>query len=379
MFQSFLASEAPSQLQQYLDFARSIPTNVTIQNATGDTDAEFDPDAITKMLEEKVFTDANHLGNGIYRVPASLVCETTDFETNQTSIDPECAADFEKAQLRLRVANDDDALVFYVQVDKNHDEPLSLSLAHDRLAVTLNLDEASDAMVALGEASTSAKLSGAVTGSLTILGAAHAKLAIDIDRAISVELDDTKFATAAAHLLAVDLDGNASKASLSIALGETTAHVAGDSFDPRVRDYDLAGLTVDATFDGTTLALANLSLGNKTSTIKVAGQDALTVDLNASNGRSLSATLANDTLAVTPRFDLQIKQDHALLGDEQPTFDITRVQLDGSLRGHDETGALEVVSGSFAITTNPAEYGFSASAGQCVLGSDEGFSVNACN
>ena len=372
LFQSFVASEAsgmPNQLQQWLDFAHSITTSATIQNATGDADEEFDPDAITKMLEEQLFTDANHLGNGIYRVPVSLVCADDDAD---------CANSYAKVQPRVRVASDDDELVFFVQIDKNHDEPLSLSLSHDRIAVTVNLDEATDAMAALGEGS-SAKLSGAVTGSLTILGAAHAKLAVDIDRAISVELDDTKFATAASHLLAVDLDGNASKASLSVALGETTAHVPGDSFDPRVRDYSLAGLTVDATFDGTTVALSNVSLGNKTLSIKVAAQDALAVDLNSSNGRKLSATLANDTLTVSPLFDLQIKQDHTLLGDEQPTFDITRVKLEGSLRSHEETGAVEVVNGAFAITTNPAEYGFSASAGQCVLGADEGFTVDACN
>ncbi len=370
MFQSFFSSEAPSQLQQYLEFARLIPTTATWQSQlTEDEEADFDPDALTKMLEEQLFTDANHLGNGIYRVPVSLVCADDDAD---------CANSYAKVQPRVRVASDDDALVFYVQIDKNHDEPLSVSLAHDRIALTLNLDEASDVMVALGEGST-AKLSGAVTGSLTILGTAHAKLAVDIDRAISVELDETKFATAASHLLAVDLDGNASKASLSVALGETTAHVAGDNIDPRARDYDLAGFSVDATFDGTTLALSNISLGNKTSSIKVAGQDALAVDLNSSNGRKLSATLANDTLTVSPLFDLQIKQDHTLLGDEQPMFDITRVKLEGSLRNHDETGALEVVNGAFAITTNPAEFGFSATAGQCVLGSDEGFSVDACN
>jgi hypothetical protein len=370
LFQSFLASETPNQLQHWLDLGRSMTTTGTIQRTAGDSDEEFDPESLTKLLEEKVFTDANHLGDGIYRVPASLVCEDDDAE---------CAADFDKAQLRVRVANDDDELDFFIQVDAHHDEPLEFSLSRDRLAVTVNLDEASDAMIALGEAATSAKLSGSITGSLTILGAKHAKLAVDIDRAISVELDDLRFATAASHLLALDLDGNASKAALSVALGETTAHIPGDEFDPKVRDLDLAGLAVDVSFDGTTLALSNISLGNKTSTLKVDGENALAIDLNKNDGRKLSATLANETLTVSPRLDLEIEQNHALLDDEPSTFDITRVQLDGSLRGNEETGGLQVVSGTFAITTNPAEYGFSAAAGDCVTSFDGIFAVDACN
>lgn len=379
LFESLFASGAQSLPPRFAHIAdRLDASRVVLRAAADDEEESFDPEAITELLEQKLFTDQNHLGDGIYKVPASLVCEVPSPTTNQPTIDPECAADFDKAQLRVRVANDDDALVFFVQVDANHDEPLSFSLSHDRLAITLNLDEASDAMVALGEASTSATLSGAVTGSLTILGAKHAKLAVDIDRAIAVELDDMRFASAASHLLALDLDGNASQAALSVALGETTAHIPGDEFDPQARDFDLAGLTVDAAFDGTTLSLSNISLGNKTSTVKVDGQNALAIDLNRNDGRKLSATLANDTLGVSPRFDLEIAQNHTLLGDEPSTFDITRVQLDGSLRADEQTGSVKVVSGTFAISTDPAEYSFSATAGQCVSPAEDGFSVAEC-
>jgi hypothetical protein len=371
LFQSLFTQEASPLPPRFRDITKYIETTRLVERAAADEEEadSFDPDAITKLLEEKLFTDANHLGDGIYRVPASLVCEDDDAD---------CATEFAKTQLRVRVANDDDALDFFIQVDANHDEPLEFSLSHDRLAVTVNLDEASDAMVALGGAQASAKLSGAVTGSLTILGAKHAKLAVDIDRAISVDLDDLRLATAASHLLAVDLDGNASKAAVSVALGETTAHLPGDELDPQARDLDLAGLSVDASFDGTTLALTNISLGNKTSTLKVDGQTAVAIDLNKNDGRKLSATLANDTLTVSPRLDLEIEQNHTLLDDEAPMFDITRVQLDGSLRSNQELGALRVVSGTFAISTDPAEYGFSATAGQCVRAVDDGFSVDAC-
>jgi len=45
---------------------------------------------------------------------------------------------------------------------------------------------------------------------------------------------------------------------------------------------------------------------------------------------------------------------------------VTRVQLDGSIRGRDNSSQVEIVSGRLALTTNPASYGFSAAAGQCV-------------
>lgn len=380
MFESFIGAQEPSvlstRLLDVLDSARSM------QLRADDAEATFDPEAITKMLEQELFTDANHVGDGIYRVPASLVCETTDFDTGQSTIDPDCAKNLDKIQLRIRVASEDEDLVFFVQVTDKRDEPLSFSLSHERLAVTVNLDEASSALTALsqlegGEPMT-AKLSGSVTGSVTILGSAHAKLALDFDRAISAEFDGSKFTSAAAKVISVDLDGQAKKAALSVALGETTAHMPGDQLDPQARDFLLGGLSVDASFDGNALSLSNISLGNKTTTFKVGGQQALAIDLNPNDGRKLSATLVADTLTVVPRFDLQMAMNRALLDEAPAAYDVTRVFLEGALRGNENSGVLKVMTGTFAITTNPAQYGFSATAGQCVSSLEEGFSVGAC-
>ena len=46
--------------------------------------------------------------------------------------------------------------------------------------------------------------------------------------------------------------------------------------------------------------------------------------------------------------------------------DVTRILLDGSLRSGGAQDRLEVATGTFAITTNPAGYGVTATAGQCV-------------
>jgi hypothetical protein len=353
----------------------------------GDEETDFDPDAIVDFLNQELFTDANHIGNGIYRVPASLVCTETVYDdttnTTQEVIDPECAANLAKADVRVRVA-DDDGLRFWLQLDANHDEPLGILLRHDEIAVTVNLDDATDAMIALaqafGEQAPNADLSGQVTGSVKIHGQGHAAASIAFDRAISIKFAEQgvgldsdgafRFASAAGDIIAIELDGNAPKADFDLGLGLTTVHVPADEFDPST-DVVLGGATVDAMFQANTLTLNNISLGNQTTSVTTGGVPSLTVDLNANDGRKLDATIVVDqatgseTLTVSPRLDLQ-----TFSNDEEGPYSVTRVQLDGSLRGFEGSDVTEVVSGSFAITTNPAQYGFSATAGQCVTATD---------
>lgn len=355
-----------------------------------DPETQMDIDALVDQLEQELFNDDNYLGNGVYKVPASLVCETTTYDETTgeetTSIDPDCAAKLDDVQLRIRVATEDDGIRFYVQIDADHDEPLSLYLDHDDIKVTVNLDDAGDAMVALaqitGEQAPNADLAGQITGSLHIVGAAHARVALSFDRALSIKFADDgvgldtdgayKFTSAAAEVFGIELDANAPRGSFDLGLGATTAHIPGDTEDPASRDIALGGATVNATFQNSTVTFDNISLGDTTTTVSVGGQQAIAIDLNPADGRTLSATITADvatgdeTVEVSPRLDLQTSVDHALLGDEAPVYDVTRVQLDGSLRGNELTSEVEVLTGSLTVTTNPSQYGFSASAGECV-------------
>lgn len=353
-------------------------------------DGSIDTDAIVDELEQELFTDANYLGNGVYRVPASLVCETSLYDETTgettTSIDPECASDLEQAQLRVRVADDGDGIRFFVQIDANHDEPLSFFLAHDELAITINLDDATDAMLAmaqvLGEEAPNADLAGEITGSMRILGTAHARLALSFGRPLSIKFADAgvgldsdaafRFTSAAGEIIGVELDANTPAGAFDLGLGTTTIHIPGDEYDPASRDINLGGATVNASFQGSTVSFENISLGTQTTTVSVGGQQAISIDLNPADGRKLNATISVDattgdeTVEVSPRLDLQTSVDHAVLGDEAPVYDTTRVQIDGSLRGNELSGQVEVLSGSVTVTTNPSQYGFTASAGQCV-------------
>jgi hypothetical protein len=356
-------------------------------------ESELDTDAIIAFLNTQIFTDANHAGDGVYRIPAALVCERTEWDLDgnpSTSIDPECVTEFDKVQLRIRVADEGANLRFYLQVTKNHVEPLSVLLGKKKLAVTVNLDDASSATIELaalaGEQAPNAQLAGQVTAAIEILGAAHGKASFSIDRALSIKFADQgasldgpdafRLASAAGEVVALELDGNAASAALSLGLGATTVHVPGDEYEPGATELALGGATLHASLAGDTLTLADLSLGTTTTTLKKDGALAMSIDLNPDDGRKLTATLTSDattgleTLAVSPRLDLRTSIDHAVLGEPAPTYTVTRVQLDGSLRGGDETDQIEVLTGSFAITTDPAQYGFSATAGQCVTATE---------
>ncbi len=358
--------------------------------ATADGEPDpLDANAAVAWLNEQVFTDANSLGNGVFQVPASLVCQETvidDQGTETVSIDAQCAQDLATAQLRVHVTANGDELDFAIQVGANHDEPFAFALAHTKLALTVDLGETADAIVALaplfGEDVPNLALAGRVTAAVEVLGSGHAKASLSIDEAVSIRVADAgvaldgaeafKLTSAAAHVLGFEFDAPAKVGSASIALGATLLYSPEDH-----SQLVLPGVTGTAALaEGQPLALTNLSLGTATTTFSVAGVQAFAIDLNPDHGRKLDAVLTGDpatgesTLAVAPRLDLRMVIDHAALGDEREVYDVTRVLLDGSLRGSDATDQVQVVSGTFAITTDPAQYGVSAAAGQCVSSAD---------
>ena len=366
--------------------------------ADGDEEDPFDGAEAAQWLNDNIFTDANHQGGGIYKVPAALVCTETQYDDNGNpigeAVDPDCAQSFGQLQLRIRVSENDELLKFALQLGPNHDEPLEVGLAATLLSLTVDLDEAEDAakslMSKLGGEAPEFSMTGQITAKLEITGAAAAKASLTIDRDIAVEVggdDAITFSSKKATVASIALDGNAKSMELALGLGETKAHVS-DEFDGDT-DLDLPGLAGTATFAaGQPLTINGISLGSRTTTVKMNGQTALSLDLNPNDGRKFDAKLDGDLLTVSPRVDFRSTVNHSLMGDVAPVYDITRVALDGGLRGRTD-GSVEVVGGSFAIETNPAGYGFAATSGQCVSSSFEydettgdsweAFAVGACN
>lgn len=350
--------------------------------APGDTG--IDTDALVAELNEKIFTDANHLGDGIYKVPVDLMCTTTSFDdmgNETTGIDPECADQFAAIDLRIRVEEDGSELTFAIQVGAGHDEPLEVALTHTSLAVTVDLDAAEAATEtiasAFGQSAPNARLAGRFTGKLTVLGTAHVEAGFTINRAIDVAVaedgaaldgpDAFRVTSAAAQVATVEIDGTAGVGSFDLDAGATTVHTPGvDGFD-----LDLPGASISADLaEGQPLHLTHISLGDRTTTVSMNGAVAISIDLNPNDGRSLEATITSDatgeTVSVSPKLDARIAINHTALGDSAGVYDVTRVLFDGTLRSSDANDQVEVVTGGFSIMTNPASYGFSATAGQCV-------------
>ncbi|HWU89634.1 MAG TPA: hypothetical protein VN253_20370 [Kofleriaceae bacterium] len=373
---------------------RTALTSLTARGVRGvrPADGPYDPDAGIAFLNDKLFTDANHLGDGIYQVPPAVVCAQTAVDGSGTpveTIDPTCADHLAAAQLRIRVSTSGAQLRFAIQLGAEHDEPLTIGLEHAALSVTIDLDDTWRAAVALakllGEDLPNAALAGQVTGRFEILGTAHAKATLDIDRAVSIAFAQTgvaldgpdafRFTSAKAKLLAIELDGAAQHGSLALGLGATTARlVADDGTGPRHLELDLPGVTGKATFGaGLPLELTSVSLGDRTTTLLVDGRPAMTIDLNPDAGRAFAARLSLDaatgreSLEVTPKLDLRMAVDHAVRGDAAPVYDVTQLLLDGSVRADAIGDRLEVLTGTLRLTTSPAAYGFSATAGDCVL------------
>jgi hypothetical protein len=150
-------------------------------------------------------------------------------------------------------------------------------------------------------------------------------------------------------------------------------HVPDDEDGPI--DLDLPGASFAAHAGaGASLQIDNISLGDRTTTLSVNGVVGLAIDLNPTAGRKLDATITSangtDTISVSPKLDLRMSTNHTVLGDEMGAYDVTGVLLDGKLRASDASDQIEVVSGTFSIATNPASFGFTAAAGQCVLGEE---------
>ncbi|HEX4417094.1 MAG TPA: hypothetical protein VH165_04300 [Kofleriaceae bacterium] len=357
----------------------------------------IDADAEVAYLNTNLFTDANHVGNGIYQLPASLVCGQTQVGsdgTSTTTVDPSCAMQLAMLDLRIRTAKDGGTLVFALQIDASHDEPLRLELTHTSIALTLDLDDLQHAETALsglfggtGSAAgtmSNVALGGELTGKLEILGTAKLKLSLSIDRALSIEAatgsgasldgpDALLVASAAATGASLTLDGNAKSGTFAASFGKTTLRLP--SINGKQLEVDLPGVSATATFaDGQPLQLTHLGLGGSSTTVSVNGARGETIDLNPSDGRAVDLAISHDatanttTVTVSPRLDLQLAIDHSVLGDAATVYDVTRVQLDGGLQSRDASGQISV-TGALHITTNPASYGVSATAGQCVTSS----------
>jgi hypothetical protein len=359
-----------------------------------------DPGAdLAKALDAQVFTAANYAGDGVYKLPAEVLCPTD--ETG--AADADCAAQVALLKPTVRAELDgDDALDLTLVVGAQL-EPISLHLApgHAHLAIDLAdvgaaaTAASSIASLGVGDDGSTFALRGAISADLQITSGSIATFAINIDQAIHASIAakgaavDTAAATTfdtgtAAPAFRVQLDASNHALRGGVGINATTAHIPA-SADQQAVDLDLPGFGIAWNQQvGQPLEL-DLTLGNRTTELKVNGRRAVGIDLNPSYDRKLQIAIDReaDTGAAiytfAPALDLQVAVDHAVLGDTAPRYDVSQLAFRSTAGAApalrvstlaDGTEQREVIGGALTIATNPAQYGAVIAAGQCIGAED---------
>lgn len=367
----------------------SLRQSTAVQALTGDSQAGYDGTKASTWLQANIFSDANHRGDGVFRIPAALVCATADAdeETGDPAgiVDLACVTAVTKIDPKIKVRGDADELEFSLLLGKSENEPLSLSLSRSVITFHFDLDEAGQTIDELaktfGGSPPTLRSAGRLAVGLEVKGPQHVVFKGTIERGIDfafAENGDTldsptalRISTAAAPLYVVDIDGKNATLTASLGVGTTKIHAPENEQDPMI-DIAISAITgALSVMPGQPIKLTGLSLGKGPLTIDVDRVRAATIDLNPETGRSFDLTVneaaGEASFAVSPSLDLRMTIDAAALGEPDEPFAVTRLLFDGASPTIATHGTqLKIASGRLAVTTNPASFGFEASAGECL-------------
>lgn len=403
---------------------------------------------LVKRLREEVFIEANLDAEGTnetqvtYRLDASVLCKPDESEaaapapTQDPGVtpepapapepDPECVENANKAKLRVRLSqpNPKDVDVTFIVSDDDF-EPLSLQLYDDRLGLKLDLAEGLKAMRALGEDVEEIDNLEGIT-QLQLVKKAQLDYALQFsvleDLGLSFHNDNgddfTYSLTKSSPTMEVALNGNTKTLSATYNYGtlqfmaplraladmfEDDEPTSGAVIDENgnalpepeptpekeytgVIELFIAGYTgsVSYTADSDKFTFSNVSLGNKTSTLKHDGNLLASVDLNPNDGRGFDAVIHSSEdhesalVSIDPTIDLNIGLNFAALADQ--IEDIPETLLSDKLRmwfeGSQPTFAvkndqIQMVSGSFHMSSEQSpDSNIDVAEGMC-LGSVE--------
>lgn len=390
---------------------------------------------LVRELSERIFSEANIESaddtSVTYLLGPDDLCDdqgsvtlTAGGETIEENSGPsaECVDEVTRTALRLRVTSPSEGNVdVTVMVTEQRFEPVVFELHQKRLAVTADLEELTQAADVLGgDLEGLESLTGRVQFELVKNAPLDFSARYNVLEEVNVVVveDGNRLEVsvgASSPTLEARIDGNQKTVSASYGLGPV--RVAGplalfaDLFEGSEESADAASLEGDAltappapvepvekvytgmieavlggldgtlTFDGTsdTWSLANVGLGDQSSTLKHDGNTLLAVDVNANAGRHFDLTL-HDTasgleLTFSPTLDVSVLVAFQHVADQ---FDVPAVLMndtlrlffDGqnpSVRGRDN--GLEVTSGTLHLTSSAEpEHDVAVSAGMCLLG-----------
>jgi hypothetical protein len=402
-----------SSLSQSLDtvsasFERMFPSLVTEDEAVeplvrllaeGDeTGEEADVGAAIEALAEKIFTEENHEGNGVYLVRGALFCEVDG------AVDPDCAAQIDQMELRVHAVEAGDGLDLGFRIGPDQAEPFGIELRSDRLSLVLDLADLKSAIEFLSEddeatAGLPQVMDGVLAFSLLAPSANEAEVQVAVREALAFETDSSgtgsamKFSTEARDPL-FSVRMSETQMVMAVDVGRTRVtgpwgEIQGDGLELGNLDIDWQGLTyqIDLSADSDVLAVRNIGLGDGTSTIKLDSETLLSVDLNKDSGRTFDLELSLDEaglplLAVAPGIDLQVSYDLQALSEGGVAIDAPVLTSSYALSlGGDAPvvqpvdadalagfpGGLRVVSGELVVSAEGAAESVVVPAGKCLV------------
>ena len=351
---------------------------------------------VAESLAERLFNAENYEGDGVFRIPLDMICPADD-ETGE--VDPECARQWERAELRIRAELVDDGLDFTLLVGPDRSAPLALELRPARVTVVVDLGEAADAIRFLApDAELPDVLEGVVAFSLVVNGPDDVSFQLAVREAARVEANTAdgriSFSTDARDPLAsLRIEVAARRLTALFDLGRTQLSMPNQMNDEAslaggTWSIDWRGLSFTATAqDGADeIVIDNIGLGDDTSTIKLDGTQLVGIDLNPNDGRRAKLTLRPDPAGGLPiaTFEpgleilidvfLQPLADAGDLVDPWLLDDSYRIALSGDAPATqsiepDELagtpGALRIARGQLAIESDTAS--ITVATGQCLL------------
>lgn len=396
---------------------------------------------LVQRLKDEVFIAANIVEEETndtqvtYRLGASLLCDPGDVQPTQideaqdgaepapAELDPECVENAEKANLRVTLSqpNPDDVDITFVVSDDNY-KPLTLQLYKDRLGVKVDLAEALETLDAMGEDVDAVdSLEGVLQLQLIKNKNLDYSLQFSIveDFNLSFHDDDGRDFVYAigktSPTVELRADGNTKTLEASYNYGaiqllaplsaiagmfedESVATEPSSNGDvpstppPEEKVYTgviellVAGYTgkFSYTADTDKFSFTNVSLGNKTSTLKHDGNLLASLDLNPEDGRGFDMVVQTDPetesalVSIDPTIDLNLALSFEAIADQ--VENIPSTLLNDKLRmwfeGNNPTFAAEgeqmrMVSGSFHMSSEQSpESNIDVGEGMCMMSTD---------
>lgn len=390
-----------SELQRLADMLQPGQSEVLLARVEGlsnkVTAPELDAQKLSNLLEKHLFNDANHQGDGIYPINAQLVCaESYDPQTGEPSatLDLDCKAQVERLQPKVKVRGNADKLDFTFIIGPSKSEPLALTLAKTELALHVDLGETAeivkDLMAQEGTTPPNVDVDGTIAVGLKVLGEKHVELRAEIEDDLKLAFapagvslssaEAVRFSSKASKVFAWEVDAVAEKVTASLDLGTTKLHTPASGTEEPMIDLDIPAIEAAVIVErDQPVKITGISLGDRDLTVEANGQRAATVSFNADHGRKVNVTVTETPtretqMAFSTAFDLRMDVNQSALGeDDGDLYQVKRVLIDGATPTIASSGdVLRVVSGSFAVTTDPVEFGVTAAAGQCVGESIQG-------